>query len=397
MSKDSVANRRAVPFPRDGLGSLIIRFLRVSAVVIVTGMVLNGCISSSSRDNTGVYDVARAEDMDRLAGELAGNRAVLVGETHTRVDHHDLQLAVIDALRRSGADLAIGVEWFQHSFQDDIDDFLAGRIDEAELLHRTGYFERWRYDYRLYQPIVRYARDNGIPLLALNAPKELTDAVSKRGVDGVPRSVRSQLPESYDRSNSAYEESLRQVFEAHDLPADDDRFANFVDVQLTWDETMAEQAARYLAANPEKTLVVLAGNGHVVYGHGIPSRLERRLDGSVTTVVAAELAQSEPGSADFFVVTRAEELPPSGLLGIFLRRDDQGLLVDALSEDSGAREAGLVSGDRLVRVDGRDVPHLAALKLALMTHEPGESVPVEYARADPDGMITRYQVDVTLR
>ena len=396
MSKDRVATSRAAPFPREGLGSLIIRFLRVSAVVII-GMALSGCISSTSRDNTGGYNVARVADMDRLAGELAGNRAVLVGETHTRVDHHDLQLAVIDALRRSGADLAIGVEWFQHSFQDDVDDFLAGRIDEAEMLHRTGYFERWRYDYRLYQPIVRYARDNGIPLIALNAPKELTDAVSRRGVDGVPRSVRAQLPESYDRTNSAYEASLRQVFEAHDLPADDDRFANFVDVQLTWDETMAEQAARYLDANPGKTLVLLAGNGHVIYGHGIPSRLERRLDGTVSTVLAAELAESEPGSADYFVVTRAEELPPSGLLGIFLRRDDQGLVVDALSEDSGAREAGLASGDRLVRVDGRDVPHLAALKLALMTHESGASVPVEYARADPDGLTTRYRVDVTLR
>jgi S1-C subfamily serine protease len=114
-------------------------------------------------------------------------------------------------------------------------------------------------------------------------------------------------------------------------------------------------------------------------------------------VVAAELAESEPGSADFFVATRAEELPPAGLLGIFLRRDDQGLVVDALSEDSGAREAGLVAGDRLVRVDGREVPHLAALKLALMTHEPGERVPVEYARADPDGLVTRHEVKVTLR
>jgi hypothetical protein len=51
----------------------------------------------------------------------------------------------------------------------------------------------------------------------------------------------------------------------------------------------------------------------------------------------------------------------------------------------------------LVRVDGREVPHLAALKLALMTHEPGERVPVEYARADPDGLVTRHEVKVTLR
>ena len=40
---------------------------------------------------------------------------------------------------------------------------------------------------------------------------------------------------------------------------------------------MAERAARYLQEHPEKTLVVLAGGGHLEYGQGIPKRLLRRV------------------------------------------------------------------------------------------------------------------------
>ncbi len=361
------------------------------------GLSLSACISSTSRDQSGVYDIDRRADMDRLASDLTGNRAVLVGETHNRVDHHDLQLAVIQALHRAGHDLAIGVEWFQYPYQDAIDDYLAGRIDEAEMLHRTDYFSRWRFDYRLYRPIIQYARDNNIPLLALNAPKEATDEVSRHGVDKVPKTVKPLLPSAYDRSNDAYRESLKVIFEAHSIPGHKRNFDRFMDVQLTWDETMAEQSARFLKANPEKTLVVLAGTGHVIYGHGIPQRVERRIDVSTAVVVANEWAEQEPESADYFVITEAEELPPSGLMGVFLHSGDEGLVISALSEESGARDAGLAAGDRLVKVNGQAVPHLAALKLVLMTQPPGTSVPVEYIRADPDGQETQSTAAVTLQ
>lgn len=301
------------------------------------------------------------------------------------MDHHRLQLGIAEALHRAGRDLAIGMEWFQHPFQPVLDEFLAGTIDESEMLDRTGYFERWRYDYRLYRPIIRFARENSIPLLALNAPKELTAAVSRHGVDAVPAEFSALLPSSYDRTNKAYEATLKTVFAAHDNDGDD-RFSRFVDVQLTWDESMAEQAANYLAAHPEKTLVVFAGAGHVVYGAGIPDRVQRRLAVPAATVLPADIGSHQPGSADILVSTEAEEVPAPALLGVFVRNEGEGLVISAFSDSSSAREAGLQEGDRLLEVDGLPVPHLAALKLALIDRAPGEQVEVAYARTE-DGPV----------
>lgn len=54
-------------------------------------------------------------------------------------------------------------------------------------------------------------------------------------------------------------------------------FERFFLAQVLWDETMAETIARFLQDNPDYQVVVLAGQGHIIYGYGIPSRVVRRL------------------------------------------------------------------------------------------------------------------------
>lgn len=353
--------------------------------------------SSTRDDNAQGYDSANATDMDRLAAALKDKRIVYVGETHDRMDHHQLQLAVLDALRRAGREVAVGAEWFQHSFQPELDDFIAGGIDEADMLDRTGYYERWRFDYRLYRPILQYAREHRIPVLALNAPRELTDAVSEHGLDALPLKFQSQLPSSYDRSNTEYERHLGEVFKQHPM-ADEDRLERFIQVQLTWDETMAEQAADYLTANPEKTLVVFAGTGHIVYGAGIPDRVQRRTPVPSAIVLPRDVGSNMPGSADILVTTAAVTLPSAGLLGVFLDTDKQErLVVLALAQDeSGAGDAGLREGDVLVAVNGKAIPHLAALKLALIDSKAEDTVNVTYRRTTPAGQESETTVPVVL-
>ncbi|MBA3820666.1 MAG: ChaN family lipoprotein, partial [Deltaproteobacteria bacterium] len=46
-------------------------------------------------------------------------------------------------------------------------------------------------------------------------------------------------------------------------------------VQVLWDETMADLAAKWLTANPTGQLVILAGNGHC-HDSAIVGRLKRR-------------------------------------------------------------------------------------------------------------------------
>lgn len=78
-----------------------------------------------------------------------------------------------------------------------------------------------------------------------------------------------------------------------------------------------------------------------------------------------------------FLGIRPEEVDPNlaRALGI-----SQGLLVGAVSFGSPAYAAGLQSGDILVEVAGRPVPHEEALRMTLADHCPGEQVSLTVIR-----------------
>lgn len=103
---------------------------------------------------TRVLDLDALTDMDWLIDRIADRRVIFIGESHDRYEDHLNQLAVIAGLHARGKPLAIGMEFFQQPFQGAIDAYIAGEIDEAEFLRRTQYFDRWRFDYRLYRPIL---------------------------------------------------------------------------------------------------------------------------------------------------------------------------------------------------------------------------------------------------
>ncbi|MBT8439090.1 MAG: ChaN family lipoprotein, partial [Gammaproteobacteria bacterium] len=253
-------------------------------------------------------------------------RVILVGEQHTRVDHHQVQFEIMRYMHEHDIDLAVGLEWFQQPFQSHLNDFLAGNITEKQLLNRTEYFDRWAYDYRLYQPILLYAREHGIPLLALNADRELSKVVTKKRFEELADELKQQLPSSFDWSDKAYEKRLEKIFKMHpDFPG---TFEGFLRGQLLWDETMAENAADYLKEHPQKRMLVFAGSGHIEFGSGIPNRIKRRIKEKVITILPSESpAGVKPGKADYLVFSQMNLLPNVGLIGAFLETSGDAVVI----------------------------------------------------------------------
>ena len=257
-----------------------------------------------------VVDLASLMDMDKLIEKVANKQVVYVGESHTQYQHHLNQLALIEGMHARHPKLAIGLEFFFQPFQAVLDRYIAGEIEEPDLLRESEYFDRWHYDYRLYRPIFRYAREHGIPLVALNLEREITKQVAKAGIESLTEEQKGRLPHEIDRDNEDYRDRIHQVFKHHPQ-SDDKTFENFLEVQLLWDESMAEQAASWLQANPDSHMVILAGVGHLVHRQGIPDRLQRRLPISSAVILNVNyLNELDPGVADYLVVAAGAKLPP---------------------------------------------------------------------------------------
>ncbi|MDB4961650.1 MAG: hypothetical protein JWP01_1649 [Myxococcales bacterium] len=256
-----------------------------------------------------VLDARTGRQLDDGAfwASLLAARAVCVGEDHTNPHHHWAQLEIVNQLvkRSAGAPLALGLEMIQRPFQGVLDDYGAKRIDAAALRSRVGWEERWGYDWGFYGPTIDAAVAAGAKLLALNAAREITKRVSKKGLDGLTPEERAQVPELVldDPAHRAWFDDLMESMggaHGHSTPKDDDAPANpheaappdapampsaerIYTVQVIWDETMADGAARWLAATPAGRAIILAGNGHC-HDSAIVKRLERRGVGKVVSV-----------------------------------------------------------------------------------------------------------------
>ena len=352
--------------------------LELLLVLTVGSLPFASWASPQDRASFQALNLSEPLALDQLVAQLATDRVVFVGEIHDRYDHHLNQLEIIKRLHGLDPNLAIGVEYFQQPFQKQVDDYIEGRTTESEFLRATEYYQRWGYDYRLYAPILRYARDQHIPVRALNVPTALTSAVAKVGIAGLSEQQRAYLPRQIEPADEEYKNRLRDAFEGHP-GLKPDAFNHFVEAQLVWDEGMAESAAAYLEANSGRRMVILAGAGHVEYGSGIPKRLERRTKVTYTIVLNSG-EDVEPHIADYFLLSQKQELPAASVLGVALRETSGECHIASLSPGGAAEKAGLKKGDVLAEIDAVSVKTTTDVHLAIWDKKPGDRVRVKVRR-----------------
>ncbi len=266
----------------------------------------------------GIYRVEGGQRLDKadFFDALSGSRLIYIGESHDNATHHRIQAEILEGLaRRSPGRVALGMEMFQRPFQPALDAFVAGKLDEAGLLSASEYTTRWGHDFAFYRPLLELMRLQGSPVLALNAPGELTKRLSKEGLEGLDEAERAMLLESFGADNPAHRAMIQEALGSSHGGMDEATFARFYRVQVAWDAVMGATAADFLASRPDIAhVVVVAGMFHVQRGLGIAFHAQRRgAEGGVIVIPIAlgdeaVFAEDVVGSGvgDFVWVERVE-------------------------------------------------------------------------------------------
>ena len=315
---------------------------------------------------------------EEMAARLTPMRAVYVGESHNNDYHHDLQFRVVKAMYAQNPNLMIGMEMFQRPMQAGLDRFLAGEIDEAKFLKETEYFTRWKWDYRYYRPILLFAREHGLKVIAANSPKEAREKVSRGGgLDALTEEDRQWVAEEIDLTNAAHREAVMAVYAGHPRRPGSDADA-FYASQCVWEDTMAESTARALEANPGSRIVMLAGGFHVRQRFGVPLRAKRRGAEPYAIVLGMDLDPTRPQAplgeslaedlADYLAFTKpAPKKAPSPDIEVMLdqKAGGPGLLVTGVTAGSIASLAGVKKDDRITGLSDAPVATLEDFRIAL--------------------------------
>ncbi len=341
----------------------------------------------------------------QLLDLIGGSRIIYIGETHDNVRAHQVQLEIIKGLaERFPGQVAVGMEMFQRSSQEAMDRWSKGELDEREFLRESKWYTNWRMDYRYYKPILDYIRERNIPLLALNASSELEKELRNHGLDGLSEAWQNRLPDM-DLLDPHHRELTEAFYNAHPHTSPNS-FETFYQVQVLWDETMAETVAKYLATEEGRDMkvVVLAGENHVRYGFGIPRRVFRRLPVAYTIVLPVEVSFPEDKKdrlmdvslpeiplvpADFFWMVTYEDLKRKKVrMGLILEEAEGDLKVIKVLGGSPAAKAGIQSGDILVSLDGQGLQESFDLLYLLDRKRPGDKGQLIIRRDDEPLEIT---------
>jgi uncharacterized iron-regulated protein len=269
----------------------------ICAAIIAAAAILAGSANTakSSYQKSRLYDLAnhRIVMLANAVQTLEDGHIVLVGEQHTNADHHLDQLAVIDALQRAGKTVAIGMEMFRSDSQPDLNRWVAGSLSEKQFI--KIYYENWNYDWPLYAPILKYAREHGLAVQGLNVSRSITAQVARRGFQSLTKEQRGELAGITCRVDKVYMAFIRRAYGAH--AHGNLNFEYFCEAQLVWDSIMAINAHKFIEQNPDHILVIIAGNGHAWKG-GIPTQLANRGHAAYTVILP-----HVPGFADAQTLT----------------------------------------------------------------------------------------------
>ncbi len=339
---------------------------------------------------------------EQMLAAISDARIVYVGETHDNPAAHRLELQVLKAMaERHPGRLSLGMEMFNTEQQPALDRWVAGELDEKSFLKESAWHSNWRMDFDYYRDILLFAREHGIPVIGLNAPRKLVQAVGMQPLENLDEATRSQLPEM-DLEDPYQRAMTEAVYAGHG--EGNKQLDGFHRVQTLWDEAMAANVVReLLAKGAEQHMVVMAGGNHVRYGFGIPRRVFRRLPASYLTVGVHEVEVPPEKrdrlmdidmpvfpmvAYDYLAYVDYESLPGKRVkLGVRFKEDDGKVIVEGVVEGSTAGLAGIQAGDVLLKLGEADIKDAFDLVYEVSRHREGDGATLTLLRDDKERVL----------
>lgn len=79
---------------------------------------------------------------------------------------------------------------------------------------------------------------------------------------------------------------------------------------------------------------------------------------------------------------------PKAMLGVYTEKDEKGARITDVMDKSPAKKAGLIKGDIITKVDGKDITDPSSLSAAVNEYKPDDEVRIQYLRDKKEKKIT---------
>lgn len=255
------------------------RFAMAWGATMISSVVLTGCVHTSPAPTAPpAANPWTAAERVRLEALLPAD-ALLLGEQHDAPEHHELERQVVEWLAGRSTLAAVALE-MAPSGKDTRGlprDASPSAVRAALAWDDAG----WPWD--TYGPVVMAAVKAGVPVLGANLPREQQRTAMQDGT------LERRL------TPTALATQLQRIREGHCGLLPETQMHPMARVQVARDLSMARTVAD--ALQPGRTVILIAGNGHVERALGVPVHLPARTHVKVISARAGDQAAATPGSA----------------------------------------------------------------------------------------------------
>jgi uncharacterized iron-regulated protein len=358
------------------------------------------------------------------ARELAKADVVVLGEMHRTVPVHRMHHELIAEMHKDRPNRVIAMELFERDVQPVLLQYLPGMIDEARFLEEARPWPNYERDYR---PVVEFAKENGLLVLAANAPRPLARRVAMKGIGSVEgeKDVARETTAPKDEYWDAFVEAMGENASSHVGSMD-----FFYEAQCLKDDTMAETIVDEIkkhAASERPLVVLICGRGHSDHRWGTVARICSRMPDLAVRVLSSETVEDLSAGlytapkdvADYVVLTegKPDEPPPPkmpaaaasteaaetvataprgpeknpegqrpalGLMPDYAYADGDGVRVEAVRGGGSAELAGIEEGDVIRALGGVEVVDVEEYAEVLDMQIIGKTITVRVRRGDAE-------------
>lgn len=221
--------------------------------------------SQISGNNYRIYDASGNQSNLNQIIETAGKSdVVFLGENHDDAVAHFLQAEIFKRLDENYGrkrKVALSLEMFERDVQIVLDEYLNDLITEKKFLDDSRPWNNYKTDYR---PLIEYAKQKNLAVLAANAPRRYTNMVSRGGRETLdklsPEAKKWLAPLPYNQSSEAYSKKFTALMGG--TSEANQGISKILDSQTLWDTTMAFSINEFLKKQSNALIVHLIGSFH---------------------------------------------------------------------------------------------------------------------------------------
>ena len=313
----------------------------------------------------------------KMIEEMKESEFIYVGETHNSLPMHDIQSKIIQALYEQDRNISVGLEMFPVSFQEALNKWSMAILSQDEFIRESRWYVNWNFNFGFYEKIFNLAKNNKIPLYALNAPRSIIRKIRMKGWDKLSEDEKKAVPKP-DVSHEEHRVLIRTIFESLELPHQmkagdlDMVFEGLYRAQSAWDEVMAFNALQSRGREGRK-MVVLVGSGHLLYNLGINRRAYEKNRLPLKTVICVVIPEGKKSIkvarslADYVWGINEEKMPIFPSIGLSFKKFNRldNLVIERKPIDGISKNANFEKGDVVLSVDGKSFYDINELRIYL--------------------------------